>query len=220
MRSGYMITEVLIAIVMAGVLLSVFTTMNFYGNIQSNILKQQNTKIILEVLRSRLLKLAEDPDVDSYFELLKEDDNGTLPIDIGVGTDGWGKRIYYSTVDLGTSDGTNAPYADTNTSISPNSNIAGRLISSGEDRILDTTLTDTLAQNDDLMLEIGIGELNHFKLYGGSEINGETRAYNSAITSTVAPVTPIHGTIWIDPSANSKQLQFYDATVPGWVVLK
>lgn len=218
MRKGYMLTEVMIGIVMLGAVLSVFTTMNFYSNIQSNILKQQNTKIILEVIRSRLLKSAEDPDLDSYFELLKEDSNGTLPIEIGVGTDAWGKRIYYSTIDLGDSDGTNSPYSDTNISISPNANIAGRLISSGEDRILDTVVTDTTSQNDDLMLEIGVGELNHFKLYGGSEINSETRGYNSAVVLSTEPTSPINGTMWLDTSTSPIKLKVYNSSDTNWTV--
>ena len=218
MRKGYMLTEVMIGIVMLGAVLSVFTTMNFYSNIQSNILKQQNTKIILEVIRSRLLKSAEDPDLDSYFELLKEDSNGTLPVEIGVGTDAWGKRIYYSTIDLGDSDGTNSPYSDTNISISPNANIAGRLISSGEDRILDTVVTDTTSQNDDLMLEIGVGELNHFKLYGGSEINSETRGYNSAVVLSTEPTSPINGTMWLDTSTSPIKLKVYNSSDTNWTV--
>ena len=218
MRKGYMLTEVMIGIVMLGAVLSVFTTMNFYSNIQSNILKQQNTKIILEVIRSRLLKSAEDPVLDSYFELLKEDSNGTLPVEIGVGTDAWGKRIYYSTIDLGDSDGTNSPYSDTNISISPNANIAGRLISSGEDRILDTVVTDTTSQNDDLMLEIGVGELNHFKLYGGSEINSETRGYNSAVVLSTEPTSPINGTMWLDTSTSPIKLKVYNSSDTNWTV--
>lgn len=217
MRKGYLLVEVMIAIVMAGALLSVFTTINFYSNIQSNMLKQQNTKIILEVIRSRLLKLADDPDLDSFFELLKEDTNGTLPVEIGVGTDAWAKRIYYYTIDLGTSDGTNDPYANTTTSISPNANILGRLISSGEDMVLNTLSTDSVAQGDDILLEIGIGEVNHFKLYSGSEVNSQTRAYNSAIMSIDAPPNPINGTLWYDTDANVSQLKVWDENSSNWM---
>ena len=217
MRKGYMLAEVMLAVVMAGVLVSVFTTMNYYTNIQSNILKHQNTKIILEVVRSRLINLSEDPDSDSYFELLKEDENGTLPINVGVGSDAWSKRIHYSTIDLGNSDGSNTPYADTTDSISPTANIAGRLVSSGEDMVLDTSATDAKAQGDDLMLEIGVGELNHFKLYGGSEITTQTRAYNSAIVSGSEPLTPIDGTLWYDTGVS--QLKLYDENSTSWINL-
>ncbi|MEO1953904.1 MAG: hypothetical protein ABGW74_04295, partial [Campylobacterales bacterium] len=65
--------------------------------------------------------------------------------------------------------------------------ICARLVSSGQDMVLDTDENDSEAQNDDLMLEIGIGELNHFKLYSGSEITTQTRAYNSAIVSDTEP---------------------------------
>ncbi|MCK4738183.1 MAG: hypothetical protein KAT10_06420, partial [Sulfurimonas sp.] len=180
-------------------------------------LKQQNTKTILEVVRSRLINLAEDPDSDSYFELLKEEADNTLPISIGLGTDAWAKRIYYYTVDLGVSDGTNAPYADTNTSISPNDNILGRLVSSGQDMVLDTNATDSVAQNDDLMLEIGVGEVNHFKLYGSSEITTETRGYNSAIVSDTEPATPINGSLWFDTT--SSKLKIYSQTDSNWTIL-
>ncbi len=217
MRKGYLLVEALLGILIAGIVAAIFTTMNYYTHIQSNILKQQNSKTILEVLRSRLINSAEDPDSDSYFELLKEEADSTLPVSVGLGTDAWAKRIYYYTIDLGDSDGTNAPYADTTTSISPNDNIAGRLISSGEDMILDTTATDSVAQNDDLMLEVGIGELNHFKLYGGSEIATETRAYNSAIVSDAEPSNPIDGTLWYD--TNESKLKIYDADSTSWIIL-
>ncbi len=217
MRGGYLLVEAMIAIIIAGIIAAVFTTMNYYTHIQSNMLKQQNTKTILEVVRSRLLNLSEDPDSDSYFELLKEEADNTLPISIGLGTDAWAKRIYYYTVDLGVSDGTNAPYADTNTSISPNDNILGRLVSSGQDMILDTNATDSVAQNDDLMLEIGVGEVNHFKLYGSSEITTETRGYNSAIVSDTEPATPINGSLWFDTT--SSKLKIYSQTDSNWTIL-
>ncbi len=217
MRKGYMLIEAMIAILIAGIVAAVFTTMNYYTHIQANVLKQQNTKLMLEVARSRLINLAEDPDSDSYFELLKEEADNTLPVSISLGTDAWAKRIYYSTIDLGTSNGTNAPYADTTTSISPNDNIAGRLVSSGEDMILDTTATDSTAQNDDLLLEIGLGELNHFKLYGGSEITTQTRAYNSAIVSNTEPSNPIDGMLWYDTGVS--KLKIYDADSTSWIIL-
>ncbi len=217
MRKAYMLIEAMIAIVIAGIVAAIFTTMNYYTHIQANVLKNQNTKAILEVARSRLINLAKDPDSDSFFELLKEETDNTLPVSIGLGTDAWGKRVFYSTIDLGDSEGTNAPYADTTTSISPNDNIAGRLVSSGENMILDTTSTDSIAQNDDLMLEIGVGELNHFKLYGGSEITTETRAYNSAIVSATEPATPIEGTLWYDTVVGI--LKIYDSANTTWIEL-
>ena len=217
MRKAYMLTEAIIAIIIAGTVAAVFTTMNYYTHIQSNVLKQQNTKIILDVIRSRLLNLAEDPDNDGFFELLKEDSNSTLPVNVGLGTDAWGKRIKYTTYDLGTLDITNSPYASTNTTISPNENIAGRLLSSGEDMFFDTDVNDSIAQNDDLMLEIGIGELNHFKLYGGSEVSTQTRGYNSAIVSNLTPNSPLNGTLWYD--TNSSKLKVYDENTTSWMAL-
>lgn len=211
-----MLAEAMIAVVIAGTVAAVFTTINYYTHIQSNMLKQQNTKTILEVVRSRLINAAEDPDFDSYFELLKEV-NDTIPINIAIGTDAWGVKINYSTIDLGTSDGTNAPYADTNTTISPNANIAGRLISLGQNNILETTSTDSTSQGDDLMLEIGVGEVNHFKLYGSSEITTETRGYNSAIMSTEPPVNPIHGALWYDTDAVTKEFKVWDDNQSAWV---
>lgn len=216
-RKAYLLVEALIAVMIAGIVAAVFTTMNYYTHIQSNILKHQNTKTILDIVRSRLLNSAQDPDTDSYFELLKEDTNNTLPVSIGLGTDAWAKRIHYYTIDLGVSDGTNAPYADTTTSISPNDNIAGRLVSSGEDMQLNTGATDATAQGDDLMLEIGVGELNHFKLYGGSEINGESRAYNSAIMAIDAPSNPIHGTLWYDTDSVTKELKIWNENSSVWI---
>lgn len=209
--------EAMIAVVIAGTVAAVFTTMNYYTHLQSNVLKRQNTKTMLEVIRSRLLVLASDPDSDSYFELLKEEADNTLPTNVGLGTDAWGKRIYYYTIDLGTSDGTNAPYADSNATISPNENIAGRLVSSGEDMSLDTDETHSVAQGDDLMLEIGIGELNHFKLYGSSEITTETRGYNSAIVSDTEPANPINGALWYDTTIS--RLKIYSQTDSNWTTL-
>ncbi len=217
MRKAYLLAEAMIAVIIAGIVAAVFTTMNYYTHLQSNVLKQQNTKTILEVVRSRLINLAQNPDDDAYFELLKEDANNTLPLNIGLGVDAWGAKIFYATVDLGDSDGTNTPYADTNTSISPNENIAARLVSTGEDRILQTTATDTTAQGDDLILEIGVGELNHYKLYGSSEISTQTRGYNSAIVSDTEPSSPINGTLWYDTINSS--LKIYSQTDTNWTAL-
>ncbi len=217
MKKGYLLAEVMIAIILAGTVATVFTTMNYYSNIQSNMLKYQNSKTILEVLRSRLLNTAQDPDNDSFFELLKEEGTNEIPLNIGLGTDAWGKKVFYSTIDLGDHNDANATYANTNTSISPNQNIVGRLISSGEDRILDTNLTHSIPQNDDLLLEIGIGELNHYKLYGSSEITTQTRGYNSAIVSESQPENPIQGTLWYD-TINSI-LKMYNQNDANWTIL-
>ncbi|MDF1881475.1 hypothetical protein JHD50_09205 [Sulfurimonas sp. MAG313] len=217
MRKAFLLIEAMIAVIIAGVVALVFTSMNYYTQLQSDILKQQNTKTIIEVVRSRLLNSAEDPDSDSFFELLKEDENNSLPVSIGIGSDAWGKRLFYASIDLGTSDGTNAPYADDNTSISPNDNISGRLISYGEDGNLETGPTDSTSQGDDIMLEIGVGELNHYKLYGSSEITTETRGYNSAIVSDIEPANPINGALWYD--INNTILYVYSQTDANWTAI-
>lgn len=217
MRSGYYLIEAIIAILIAGVVASAFTMMNYYTKIQSNMLKQQNTKTMLEITRSRLVSLASNPDTDSFFELLKEDENNTLPVNAGIGSDAWGKPIFYSTIDLGDTNLVDSNYSDTNTSISPNSNIAGRLISYGEDRTLNTDETHSIAQGDDIMLEIGVGEINHFKLYGSSEITTETRGYNSAIVSATEPTTPLNGSLWYDTV--SLKLKLYSDTNSSWTTL-
>jgi len=214
-KNGYLLLEAMIAIIIAGVVATIFTTMSYYTNIQANLLKQQNTKTILEVTRSRLVNLAKDVDSDSYFELLKEDENKTLPTSIGLGLDAWAKRIYYYTYDFGDENTQDSDYADKNDTISPNDNIAGRLVSSGQDMVLNTDENDSVAQNDDLMLEVGIGELNHFKLYGSSEITSQTRGYNSAIVSDTEPDNPYHGTLWYD--TNNTQLKMYDKPNDNWI---
>jgi len=215
MTKGFMLVEVMIAVIMAGVIAAVLATMGYYTMIQGNTLKQQNTKTILEVIRSRLVGLAKDPDNDSYFELLKEEANTTVPVIAGLGKDAWGRNIKYTTFDFGIANIINPLYADTNTSISPNSNVLGRLISLGEDGVLQTLATDTTAQGDDMIIEIGIGETNHLKLYGGSEITTQTRGYNSAVVSTTAPSTPINGTIWFNRDTNITQV--YDANTSTWI---
>lgn len=214
MKKGFMLVEVMVAIIMAGILAAVLATMGYYTVIQGNTLKQQNSKTMLEVIRSRLLNLAANPDNDSYFELLKEETNSTVPIIVGLGKDAWGHNIYYTTYDFGTHN-VNATYADNNTTaISPNANVLGRLISRGEDGILDTNASDSVARNDDIMLEIGIGETNHLKLYNGSEVTTQTRGYNSAIVSATAPTSPINGTLWY--SDTNATLYMYNATDANW----
>lgn len=214
MKKGFMLVEVMVAIIMAGILAAVLATMGYYTVIQGNTLKQQNSKTMLEVIRSRLLNLAANPDNDSYFELLKEETNSTVPIVVGLGKDAWGHNIYYTTYDFGTHN-VNATYADNNTtSISPNPNVLGRLISRGEDGILDTNASDSAARNDDIMIEIGIGETNHLKLYNGSEVTTQTRGYNSAIVSHTAPASPINGTLWY--SDTNATLYMYNATDANW----
>lgn len=216
-KKGFMLVEVMISIVMAGVIAAVLATMGYYTMMQGNTLKQQNTKTILEVIRSRLVNSAANPDSDAYFELLKEV-NSTIPVVIGLGKDAWGRNISYTTYDFGTANGINSLYADTNTSISPNTNVMGRLVSLGEDGVLDTLPTDSAAQGDDLMIEIGIGETNHLKLYGGSEITTETRGYNSAIVSLSTdafPTSPINGTIVYHRDTNLTYV--YDLNTTSWV---
>lgn len=217
MKKGFMLVEVMIAVIMAGVIAAVLATMGYYTMIQGNTLKYQNTKTILEVIRSRLVGLAKDPDNDSYFELPKEETNSTVPVVAGLGKDAWGRNIKYTTYDFGIANTINPLYADTNTSISPNSNVLGRLISLGEDGILQTNATHGTAQGDDLMIEIGIGETNHLKLYGGSEITTQTRGYNSAIvtlSSEPFPSSPINGTIVFHRDTNLTYI--YDSNTT-WV---
>jgi len=216
-KNAYLLFEAMIAILIAGVAATIFTTMGYYSNIQANLLKTQNTKTILEVTRSRLVNRAKDVDTDSYFELLKEDENSTLPAGIGTGLDAWSKRIYYYTYDFGDANDVDDNYSDTNNTISPNDNIAGRLVSSGQDMVLDTDENDSVAQNDDLMLEIGIGEINHFKLYGSSEITTQTRGYNSAIVSDTEPNNPYDGTLWYD--TNNSKFKMYDKANDDWIDL-
>lgn len=212
-----MLVEVMIAVIMAGIIAAVLATMGYYTMIQGNTLKYQNTKTILEVIRSRLVGLAKDADSDSYFELLKQETNSTVPVVAGLGKDAWGRNIQYTTYDFGVANAIDPLYADTNTSISPNSNVLGRLISLGEDGILQTLSTHTVAQGDDLMIEIGIGETNHLKLYGGSEITTETRGYNSAVVSLSTdpfPTSPINGTIVFHRDTNLTYI--YDSNTT-WV---
>lgn len=212
-----MLAEVMIAVVMAGVLATALGVLGYYTMIQSNMLKQQNSKTMLEVIRSRLVNLAANPDGDSYFELLKEEANSTVPIIVGQGKDAWGRNISYNTFDFGDHNG-NATYADNNiTSISPNPSVLGRLVSKGEDGVLQTTAGDANAQGDDLLLEIAIGETNHLKLYGGSEITTQTRAYNSAIVAATAPISPIQGTLWYD--TNASILKMYNDANASWINL-
>lgn len=213
MKKGFMLVEVMVAIIMAGILAAVLATMGYYTLIQGNTLKQQNSKTMLEVIRSRLLELAADPDSDSYFELLKEDTNSTVPVIVGLGKDAWGRNLFYATYDFGDANG-NATYAQNTTSISSNNNILGRLVSLGEDGILQTDATHTIAQGDDIMLEIGIGETNHLKLYNGSEVTTQTRGYNSAIVSVTEPASPIHGTLWY--SESNSTLYMYNTTDGNW----
>lgn len=214
MRSGYLLAEAMIAVIIAGVIAAIFTTMNYYTHLQANTLKQQNTKTILEVIRSRLLYSAKDVDSDSFFELLKEEADNTLPLLLGVGSDAWGKRIFYSTIDLGVANIIDGTYATNTISISPNANIVARVISSGQNMSLETTKDDSEAKGDDLMLEIGLGELNHFKLYGSSEITTQTRGYNSAVVSAAAPLDPINGTLWFDTTVS--KLKMYNSATLLW----
>lgn len=217
MRKGIMLVEVMIAIIMAGVLAAVLGTIGYYTLMQGNTLKQQNSKTILEVIRSRLLSLSANPDNDAYFELLKEDINNTVPLSVGLGKDAWGRNIFYSTYDFGDANG-NSTYAQNTTAISPNNNVLGRLISKGEDGVLQTNTTHTIAQGDDILLEIGIGETNHLKLYNGSEVSTQTRGYNSAIVALSTdplPTSPINGTIIFFRDTNATII--YDQTSDTWI---
>lgn len=219
MKKGFMLLEVMLAVVMAGVLAAVLATMGYYMTIQGNTLKTQNSKTILEVIRSRLVNLASNPDNDAFFELLEENASNTVPIAAGLGKDAWGRNIYYSTFDFGIKNVVDLNYTDNNvTAISPNNNILGRLVSLGEDGVLQTDALDSVAQGDDLMLEIGIGETNHLKLYGGSEITTQTRGYNSAIVALSGdplPASPINGTILFLRDTNVTKV--YDSNSSLWI---
>jgi len=112
--------------------------------------------------------------------------------------------------------GVSLNYTNYTGSISPSVNAQGRLISKGSNRILETNTTHAVAQGDDLLLEIGTGELNHYKLYGGSEISSQTRGYNSAIVSETAPLSPNIGTLWYKPNDNN--MSIYDGS--NWIPLE
>jgi hypothetical protein len=196
LKQGYILAEMAVAIVIAALLAGAFTAMTYYMNIASNSLKSENSKIILDVVRSRVLELARDVDNDSFFELPMHGNDNSLPIEAAISIDAWGEAIYYITQDYGIVNGVDLNYSHTTDAVSPNANIQGRLISKGANQTLETNATHASAQGDDLMIEIGTGELNHFKLYGGSEIQSQTRNYNSAIVSNTAPNNPAIGTLW------------------------
>lgn len=208
-KKGFLLFEALIAIMIAGIVLMVYTSISYYASIQSNMIKSQSTKQILDVIRSRLLLLAKDSDSDGYFELPKADENNTVPIQVALTTDSWGRVVYYFPYDYG-SPNTDANYTTNTTQISPNQNILARLVSGGSDGVVDTTAQDTTAINDDIIVEIGIGETNHYKLYGGSEISTQTRSYNSAIISPAQPQSPTNGLLWYD--STNAILKVYDGT--------
>ncbi len=195
--------EVAVAVVIAGLLAAAFTAMGYYMQASSNQLKIQNSKTILDVVRSRLLYLAKDVDDDSFFELLAAKDNSTVPMQAGIATDAWGQPIVYTEKDFGTANSVDHNYSFSTDAISPDPNVQGRLVSKGIDGILQTTASDINASGDDIMVEIGVGELNHFKLYGGSEIQTQTRNYNSAIVSDDAPSDPNTGTLWYESDTDT-----------------
>ena len=187
-----------IAIVIAALLAGAFVSMSYYMQQSSDRLKYENSKIILEVVRSRLLHLATPANNHSCFDLPAHETDNTLPLNVGISTDAWGQELYYEALQ----DCTTAQ------TIGPNDNVVARIISKGSSGTMHTDDTDTKASGDDLMIEIGIGELNHFKLYGGSEIAEETRNYHSAIFSNQAPNNPTTGTLWYN--TDDDNLTIYD----------
>lgn len=215
-RGGFLLAEAMIAIIIVGTIAAIFSSISYYTYIQSNLLKRQNTTMILSVIRSRLLLLAQNPDGDLYFELLKEEISNGVPVNIGMTSDGWGRAIRYFPIDLGVPNA-DVTLTSNTTAISPNANILARLLSAGEDGVFSTAATDATAQGDDVMLEIGVGETNHYKLYGGSEITTQTRGYNSAVVSASAPTDPIEGMLWYDTSIPI--MKIYDSTTSSWIAL-
>lgn len=173
--------------------------------------------MILEVIRSRLLDLAKNPDGDPYYELPKEEASNGVSVSVGMATDAWGRAIRYYPIDLGNPNTFDVNLTTNTAVISPNANVLGRLLSAGEDGIVSTTAADAAAQGDDVMLEIGIGETNHYKLYGGSEITTQTRGYNSAIVTDIAPNNPIDGTLWYDRI--NGVMKVYDEQSLSWIIL-
>lgn len=217
MRRGFLLAEAMITVIIAGVIAAIFSAISYYTYIQSNLLKRQNTTMILEVVRSRLLALAGNPDGDPYYELPKEGTSNGVPVNAGMVNDAWGRAIRYYPIDLGNPNTFDATLTNNTTAISPNANIVGRLLSAGDDGVFSTTATDSAAKGDDVMLEIGIGETNHYKLYGGSDIATQTRGYNSAIISNTAPTNPIDGTLWYDRI--NGVMKVYDVQSLSWIVV-
>lgn len=216
-KGGFLLIEAMITVIIAGVIAAVFSAISYYTYIQANLLKRQNTMMILEVVRSRLLVLAKNPDGDIYYELPKEGGLNGVPVNVGMVSDAWGRAILYYPIDLGNLNTFDANLTSNTTAISPNTNVLGRLVSAGEDGIVSTTATDAATKGDDVMLEIGIGETNHYKLYGGSDIATQTRGYNSAIVSNVAPASPIDGTLWYDRTIG--KMKVYDEPNLVWITL-
>jgi hypothetical protein len=213
MKKAYVLMDVMIAIFVVGIITAVFTTMNIYSFMQIDIMKRENTKQILEIVRSRLIQESNDVDGDGYFEFVK-DANSKIPSSIIATTDAWGVSLFYQAYDMGTLNSTNINFTNNKTSITPNSNILARVISAGENGQIDTVSTDSIAKDDDIMIEIGIGETNHFKLYGSSEISEETRNYNSVIISNTVPSNPTNGLLWLDNSNN--KLKVYVEYINNW----
>jgi hypothetical protein len=207
-RRAYFLAEAMIAIIIAGSIATVYVSMSYYTNIQANLMKYQNTKTILDVIRSRIIHDAQDPDSDNYFEPLKEDGSSELPASIGLGVDAWGKRIKYTTFDFNDSN-IDPNYANTTDQISPNSEVAARLLSSGENLSFETDENNATAQGDDLLLEITTSEINHYKLYGGKVLN-----FNTAVVSATEPTLEIDGTLWYD--TNASKLKIYSKADNNW----
>jgi type II secretory pathway pseudopilin PulG len=214
MKKAYVLMDVMIAVFIVGIITAAFTTINMYSFMQIDIMKRENTKQILEIVRSRLIEKAQDIDSDGYFELPKEDSSNSIPSNIIATTDAWGVSLFYSTYDFGDDNTINTNYANSKTQITPNNNILARVISAGENGKIETTSTDQDVINDDIMIEIAIGETNHFKLYNGSSIEEQTRNYNSVVVSTSEPTNPNNGLIWLD--SNENKLKVFIQSTNSW----
>jgi len=95
LKKAYILAELAVGMIIAALLAGAFTAMGYYINITSNTLKHENSKIILDVIRSRLLHLAKDVDDDGYFELLMHEDGMGIPLEAGISIDAWGELKLY-----------------------------------------------------------------------------------------------------------------------------
>jgi len=163
----------------------------------SQMFKANSTKNSMNVVRSYLISKALNPETDGVFDLLKDSAGGSgggLPVSLPLNlSDEWGVPYRYCNWDTGVPNSINAGYSQ-NTVGAPGGGVIGQIISSGKDKVFQTTCGAPAALGDDIMSNIYNSEVlsSNGMVAGWSDNGPSVTLLNPADNVGLGVPTPTH----------------------------